>query len=124
MRLIDEKSRVYGRTKALSIDTLKNAFTSAEADFIEVALLFGSRALERQHPRSDYDFALLMNENSDAPWGVKAKAYNLIEDLLGLDSCDIDIVDLKNADPVVKESIKEGYVILKGNKDAISRLLE
>ncbi len=65
-----------------------------------------------------------MDEKCDAPWGVKAKAYNLIEKLLGLDACNIDIVDLKNADYVVKESIKEGYIILKGNKDAVFFLYE
>ena len=121
--MIDEKSRVYGRTKEISIDALKNAFASSEADFIKVALLFGSRAVGRQHARSDYDFALLMDEKCDAPWGVKAKAYNLIEDLLGLDACDIDIVDLKSADNVVRESIKEGYIVLKGEADAVSGLL-
>ena len=40
-----------------------------------------------------------------------------------LDDCDIDIVDLNDMDKVIKDSIKEGFIILKGDEDEISRLL-
>ena len=121
--MMNYKTRIYGTTKELSVDTMKAAFSDKKADFIKVALLFGSRALGRQHNKSDYDFALLMNEDTDAPWGVKSKAYIVLEELLQLDDCDIDIVDLDNMDNVVKDSIKEGFIILKGDEDEISRLL-
>ena len=121
--MMNYKTRIYGTTKELSVDTMKAAFSDKKADFIKTALLFGSRALGRQHNKSDYDFALLMSEDTDAPWGVKSKAYIVLEELLQLDDCDIDIVDLNNMDNVVKDSIKEGFIILKGDEDEISRLL-
>ncbi len=121
--MMNYKTRIYGTTKELSVDTMKAAFSDKKVDFIKIALLFGSRALGRQHNKSDYDFALLMSEDTDAPWGVKSKAYIVLEELLQLDDCDIDIVDLNNMDNVVKDSIKEGFIILKGDEDEISRLL-
>ena len=121
--LSTEKNRIYGKTKELDIDELKEAFEDERASFISIALLFGSRAINKAHSRSDYDFALLMQKTGDEPWGVKAKAYHIVGALLGLDDCDIDIVDLANADKVIFDSIKEGYVVLKGDEDEVSRLL-
>ena len=121
--MMNYKTRTYGTTKELSIDMMKDAFSDKKADFIEVALLFGSRALGKQHYKSDYDFALLMSRDTDAPWGVKSKAYIVLEEILMLDDCDIDIVDINDMDNVIKDSIKEGFVILKGDEDEISRLL-
>jgi len=122
--MINEKSRIYGTVKKLSVDELKDAFARPEAGFIDVALLFGSRAEGTSNVRSDYDFALLMKKDCDTPWGVKSKAYNVLMDILGLDACDLDIVDLSNAESVIMASIKDSYIILKGDSDEISRLLE
>ena len=123
MVMINYKNRIYGITKEIDTQELEMLFQKPEAWFIEVALLFGSRVTGTAHSRSDYDFALFMNQSADEGWGLKAKAYTLLSDLLGLDDCDIDIVDLKMADKVILDSIKEGFIILKGNKDDISRLL-
>jgi len=102
---------------------LKNAFKDDKASFISVALLFGSRAGDDYHSRSDYDFALLMHKEGDEDWGIKAKAYNVVGEILGFDDCDFDIVDLNGADRVVIDSIKENYILLKGDLDEVSRLL-
>ncbi len=120
---IAEKNRVYGKTKEISLSILKELFSDKKASFISIALLFGSRADGSFHEKSDYDFALLMNKCGDEPWGVKAKAYSVLVELLGLDDCDIDIVDLDGIDDVIKDSIKEKYIILKGDKSEVSRLL-
>jgi len=64
-----------------------------------------------------------MSDDFDAPWGVKAEAYTVLSDILKLDDCDFDVIDLQNADSVIKESIKEGYIVLKGEEDEVSRLL-
>ncbi len=118
-----QKNRIYGKTKELDIDTLQEAFNDERASFISVALLFGSRALKTHHSRSDYDFAFVMKKIGDEPWGVKAKAYHVVSDLLDLDDCDFDIVDLLGADEIIIDSIKDGYILLKGDKDEVSRLL-
>ncbi len=120
--MINEKNRLYGKTKDIDQDTLKKLFHDKRLDFIQIALLFGSRTRESYHSRSDYDFALLMDESNE-PWGVKSKAYIEIGDVLGLDDCDFDIVDLKNANPTIKESIKESYILLKGDSNEVCKIL-
>ena len=42
---------------------------------------------------------------------------------LGLDEVDYDVIDLSKAIPEMLSSIKKGYIILKGDKDDISRIL-
>ncbi len=122
--MLNYKNRIYGKTKEIDPSTLKKLFHNKKLDFITIALLFGSRAREKHHNRSDYDFALLMDSSADDGWGIKAKAYNLIGDLFDLDDCDFDIVDLQHSDNIILDSIKENYIILKGDKNEISRLLK
>ncbi len=121
--LADGKTRLYGKTKEIDLVTLKRLFSDKRASFIKVALLFGSRSDGTFGDKSDYDFALLMQKSGDEPWGLKAKAYSFITELFGLSDCDIDIVDLSSMDSVIKDSIKESYIILKGDKSEVSRLL-
>lgn len=122
--ILQEKNRIYGKTKEIDTISLKKAFADERFDFVQLALLFGSRVTGKAHSKSDYDFAILTKENIDAPWGVKAKAYNVIEEVLGLcGECDFDVVDLKNANSVILDSIKEAYLILKGDESEFSRLL-
>ena len=117
-----EKSRIYGVTKKLDIETLKKLFSDKRLSFVKVALLFGSRADGRENLRSDYDFALLMDEKANDGWGVKAKAYDLIGEIFDLDACDFDIVDLSCANSGIIESIKDSFIILKGSEDEVSRV--
>jgi hypothetical protein len=42
---------------------------------------------------------------------------------LDLSDEDIDVVDLKSASELLKNSIKEGFVILKGDESEVLRLL-
>lgn len=118
-----EVKRIYGRTKELSVEELRKLFHDTRLEFIEVALLFGSRAKGKTHARSDYDFALLMRKDADMGWGSKARAYIVIQELTGLGDGDIDIVDLTHLSPAIKHTIKEAYIVLKGNEDAIARVL-
>ena len=118
-----ETKRIYGRTKELSVEELRELFQDSRLAFIEVALLFGSRAKGKTHPRSDYDFALLMKEDADVGWGSKARAYNAIEEVTGLGDGDIDIVDLAHLNRAIKHTIKEAYIVIKGSADAIARVL-
>ena len=121
--MISEKNRIYGKTKLFTHEQLKELFQDKRFEFITVALLFGSRAINTYHDRSDYDFAFLMDKSYNTGWGIKAEAWIAVEEVLGLDDCDFDIVDLEKADEVIKHSIKEGYIILKGDKDEASRIL-
>jgi len=121
--MISGKNRIYGKTKLFTHEQLKELFQDKRFEFIIVALLFGSRAVGSYHDRSDYDFAFFMDKSYNTGWGIKAEAWVAVEEVLGLDDCDFDIVDLEKADEVIKHSIKEGYIILKGDKDEASRIL-
>ena len=119
--MLNDKHRDYGKTKELSIDTLISGFESLE--FVESAVLFGSRAMGQAHEKSDYDFALVLKNDPQERWGMEAKAWSAIHDLFGLDDCDYDIINFERASDALIQSIKEGYIILKGSANDISKLL-
>jgi len=111
--------RVYGNVKEISIQELQNIFSMLS--YIDVALLFGSRASGNFTHKSDYDIAVL--GQGDFTYGLQAQVWADLSQKLDLDMNDIDIVDLQKVDIVLKDSIKEHYIALKGDADEISRLL-
>ena len=115
------KNRKYGRTPELSVDKITTALESLT--YIKTAFLFGSRVTGSQNPKSDYDFAFEMSNNSDADWGMQAKAWMDICDLLNLKEYDVDVVDLSHTDTLLKKTIREHHILLKGDPNDISRLL-
>ncbi len=122
--MMNEFKRTYGKVRDISPEALKKAF--AAIDWIEVAVLFGSRASAVKalvNSRSDYDFAVSMNKNAPAAWGHLARARLEIGQVLQLADCDFDLVDLQIAPAGIKESIKEGYLLLKGSENELRSLL-
>ena len=115
-------NRKYGRTQNLSFAELSRGFDSLP--YVKTAFLFGSRASGKTHARSDYDFALDMEKIPDQTWGMQAKAWMDLCNVLGLKEYDIDVIDLASADTFLKQSIEQDYILLKGNKSDISRLLD
>lgn len=121
-KMLNEKHRVYGKTKILNTEELKKIFSSELFDYVKVVLLFGSRAVGNFHDRSDYDFAVLADETKDDSWGVISKVWADVGSALHLEEIDYDVIDLTTATPQMKSSICKGYEILKGNSDDISRI--
>jgi hypothetical protein len=119
--MLNEFSRSYGKTKVLTIEALKEGFAKSQFSYVQIALLFGSRACGTQNDRSDYDFALLMCDEQTA-WGMQSKAWHDIGIAFNLSDQDIDVIDLAVADKVIIESIKKGYWLLKGSEDDVERL--
>lgn len=115
------KNRKYGSTKNLSLAELKNKIDSLS--YIKTAFLFGSRASGETHAKSDYDFAFEMEKLPEEHWGMQAKAWMDVCDVLGVKEYDVDIIDLSSADSYLKRAIAQNYVLLKGDKNDISRLL-
>ncbi|MGZ8548334.1 MAG: nucleotidyltransferase domain-containing protein [Sulfuricurvum sp.] len=115
------KNRLYGQTKNLSSEELIRGFVSLP--YVKTAFLFGSRASGRAHSKSDYDFALDMESLPEETWGMQAKAWMDVCDVLGLREYDIDVVDLARADALIKHSVAENYILLKGDENDVSRLL-
>lgn len=115
------KKRKYGHVQSLCIEELSKKLDSLP--YIKTALLFGSRAKGTQTSKSDYDFALELDPAGEAKWGMQAKAWMDICDLLRLKEYDVDVVDLSLADPYLKKEILDNYTLIKGNPNDISRLL-
>lgn len=121
--MLNEKNRFYGTTKLISLDELKSIFDSEIFKYLKVVLLFGSRASGEFHPRSDYDFAVVFDEDDSEVWGVLSKVWVDVGRELKLKEIDYDIIDITTASPEMLQSINKEYIILKGDKDDISRLL-
>lgn len=118
------KKRLYFKTKVLDIVELKNLLNSTRLHYIKVIVLFGSRVGPNYSLQSDYDFAIMTDETFIISWGSIAQAWNDIGDILGLGDCDYDIVDLSQATDSMIHSIKENYILLKGEDDELQRLFD
>jgi predicted nucleotidyltransferase len=104
--------------KNITVDELKKLFSTL--DYLDIVLLFGSHAVGRSNSFSDYDFAV--TGEFESSWEF-AKSWIDIASLLDLSDEDIDVINLKNASKLLKSSIKEGYIVLKGEKSKVLRLL-
>lgn len=117
------KRRIYGKTKHIDTDILKEMFSDSRLAFVQMAALFGSRAQGKESMTSDYDLALVMRPDADEGWGASARAWDALCDVTGLSCEDIDVVDVLKASDAMKASIAEGYILLKGSEDEFSKLL-
>jgi len=116
------KKRIFGKTKELAPLQLIELLKNKKLSYIKLILLFGSRAENKHHCQSDYDFAIFAEEDVKYPWGVIAQVWNDMGDILDLPDYDYDIVDLKYANSCIVGSIKENYILLKGDEDELQRL--
>ena len=112
--------RVYGNVKEIDIDHLRKLFE--KIDYVSSALLFGSRASGTNTRKSDYDFAVF-SKNKQFKFGLRAELFADISESTKIDMQDMDIVDLQKADEFILKNIRENYIILKGSKDEVARLL-
>lgn len=118
------KNRLYFKTKKYTHEELEKIFLDSKFDYIEIVLLFGSRATGKFHDKSDYDFAVYTSCKLDDSWGNMAKIWNDFGDILDLHECDYDLIDLSDTTPNMIKSIKESYIILKGDGDGLQRLFD
>lgn len=117
------KNRFYFKTKNYSYLSLKEIFSNELFSYLAVVVLFGSRIDGTYNEKSDYDFAVYTSKDITNPWGELAHIWNDFSKILDLHECDYDIINLKDASVNIKNSIKEGYVLLKGTEDELQRLL-
>jgi predicted nucleotidyltransferase len=115
------KNRKYGHTRNLTHDELAHGVASLK--YVKTAFLFGSRASGQTHPQSDYDLAFEMEELPEESWGMQAKAWMDVCDVLRVKEYDVDVVDLATADPYLKRAIAQNHILLKGDENDVSRLL-
>ena len=121
--MINDSHRIYGKVKELSLAQLRQVFK--QLPYVEFALLFGSRAslsLSQVDGRSDYDFAVLLNKSQPCDWGHVAKLRTELGSLLDLPDVDFDVIDLQVASPLMLQSIKSQYCVLKGDENGVRDL--
>ena len=82
------------------------------------AVLVGSRADGTAHEDSDWDIAVLWTESSD--WMATVRAHESLRRemalALGLSENRIDLIDLSRANLVMRASVAENGVVLKGDE--------
>jgi len=116
------KSNRYLSTKSYTIDELVAIFRDKRFCKIDNIVLFGSRARGDISARSDYDFGVVYSD-IESSWGAMAEIYNDFLDILNLQEYQLDIVDIANANRYIKESIKENFIVLKGERDELLNYL-
>ena len=116
------RKRVFSKTKEISKEELIEKFNDLKFDYVTIALLFGSRANGTYNPKSDYDFAILVKDDFEVSWGSISKVWNDIGAIFNIPEYDYDIVDLAHANRSIINSIKDNYILLKGDEKELQRL--
>ncbi|MCA6586203.1 MAG: nucleotidyltransferase domain-containing protein [Pseudanabaena sp. M051S1SP1A06QC] len=108
----------------LTISSLRDAAVQIreQVPYLKMLVLFGSRACGDYREDSDWDFAVLYDETlqesltKDKPYGF-IEAYSVISKVLGINSDDIDIVDLGNCSEILAHRIaRDGVLLYEKNK--------
>jgi predicted nucleotidyltransferase len=98
----------------ISCDVLKQALSGEPQ--LEFAVLVGSRATGTAHPASDWDIALQWDAQLD--WmDVLGKTETLrrgLSEAMGVALDDIDLIELRRANLVMRASVAEAGLPLKG----------
>jgi predicted nucleotidyltransferase len=104
--------------KQWSIDELKLLANRVveQIPYLELLVLFGSRARDDHHPCSDWDFALLFNEelrqqHEQEGWSY-FRSWSVLQQVFDLGDEEMDWVELKNASDLLAHAIaRDGVVI-------------
>lgn len=98
------------------------AFLRQQPDIVAV-YLFGSQAGGRVHLGSDVDIAILLDEEAMPPstdWTspLLNRRLELIAAVEDFASCDVDVITLNNAPPLLCfEVLSKGRLLVEGNRE-------
>ncbi len=103
----------------LSIDDVKAKIPELleQVPYLKLLVLFGSRARGDNRPSSDWDFALLFDEELRQEYEVGGgwncyRSWTILQKLLDLGDDEMDWIDLKNASELLAHSIaRDSFVI-------------
>jgi uncharacterized protein len=88
-----------------------------QVPYLKLLVLFGSRARGNHFPSSDWDFALLFDEDlrkqyePGSGWNC-LRSWGVLQQILGLGDDEIDWVDLKDASGLLAHAIARDGVLL------------
>lgn len=85
----------------------------AKVHTLKMLVLFGSRARGDDHTKSDWDFAILYDDDQNLEQGYsQLKIYTTLANIFQISSEKIDVVNLKNCSPLIAFHIaKDGKAI-------------
>lgn len=100
-----------------------------EIPFLKLLILFGSRSTEQNYEDSDYDFALICDQEIYQDWKRKGKSwfslYSIFENIFELPNEAVDIVDLDRCSAILAHEIANNGKLLyekqAGEYDAFIR---
>lgn len=109
--------------KLQSIDDVKAKIPEflEQVPYLKLLVLFGSRARGDHQPSSDWDFALLFDEELRQQYEVGGgwnyyRSFTILQSLLDLGDDEIDWVDLKDVSAITAHCIAEdGLVLYESN---------
>jgi predicted nucleotidyltransferase len=87
-----------------------------QAPYLKLLVLFGSRASDRFNPNSDWDFAILCDENlrkdyENMPFG-SFRIWSILEQVFEIKDDKVDVVDLHHCDPTIAYRVaKDGKLL-------------
>lgn len=109
-----------------SIDDVKLVIPQIleQVPYLKLLILFGSRARGDHSPSSDWDFALLFDENlrqqyePGGGWNC-FRSWGVLQQVLGLGDDEIDWVDLKDASDLLAHAIARDGVVIYESESGI-----
>jgi uncharacterized protein len=91
-----------------------------EIPFLKLLILFGSRATGQNHEDSDYDFALIYDQEIYQDWKSKGASwfslYSIFENIFELPNEAVDIVDLDRCSARLAHEIANNGKLLYENQ--------
>lgn len=92
---------------------------SEKMPYLKMLILFGSRATNKIHNQSDWDFAVFLDQElSKNNIFIKIEIANILGDLLKINSDNIDVIILNNCSPLLAHNIaKDGKLILETEQE-------
>lgn len=92
--------------------------------YLKMLVLFGSRARGDHFPSSDWDFALLFDENLRKQYEAgdgwnRYRSWAVLQQILGLSDDELDWVDIKDASELLAHKIARDGVVLYESEPGI-----
>lgn len=89
---------------------------------VRLAILFGSHATGRAHPRSDIDIAIELDSLRPGDPGYNDVFFGLSAELSVVAPSELDLVDIHAASPTVARSIIDHGCVLVGEESRLAEL--
>jgi uncharacterized protein len=123
--ILGARQDVFQQTS--SVIDIQSAIPQEQIPYLKLLVLFGSRARGDHSSSSDWDFALLFDEElrqqyePGGGWNCY-RSWSVLQQVLGLSDDEIDWVDLKSASELLAHAIaRDGVVIYESEPELFEK---